>query len=1022
MSVPALAQTAAETKGETAKSAEIEELVVTGSRLKRSNFNSPAPITVITTENSALQGLVDTGAILQGSTIASTAVQIDNNFTGFNTVGGAGVNSLSLRGLGAQRTLFVIDGKRAGPAGVGGQVGPFDLNTVPASMVDRFEILKDGASSIYGSDAVAGVVNVITKKNNDNAELNVYGNVPFESGGQVYRVSGSKGWTWSRGHVQVGLDYFTMRGLRYSDRDYLACPVDYAFDPQTGARLDLIDPKTGTFACVNTANAVITKSSTTTSGTGASPSGRFIIDPTATADGFNLNGYRAVNRGTGTPGAFNGSTGAYGTGLYGRNVVTNQAQYLSFVPACAGQTNQTALTASCTAGILAFARSTQAAQPTDSPFMRRRHAVSPVDRYTFFGNGAFDLTPTVQVYGDLLLNRRDSAQDTVRQLFPTVNAANPSNPFNPAANPNYTGPASNAQPVILLPSDKKQTVDYARVVIGLRGDLPDTFGFLSNWSWDIYGQYAKSSADYEQQFIYNDRVNATIGTSACNPALITISNTPGLACTPVNYFKAATLNSGQFTSDEAAFLFGNEKGHTDYTHQYVEASLSGDLFTLPAGKVAAAVGVQLRKEELNDTPGYNARNSNYWGATTSGITRGSDTITEVFGEVEVPVLKGMRFADSLTINLSDRYSDYDSYGGSNTYKVGVNWQIVPAFRLRATKGTSFRAPALYELYLANQTGFLSQAAVDICYQYGTNPQVTSRQAANCAAIGLAPTYNAANASGATITAGGGKGYLKAEDSDAWTVGAVWTPSFTDLRVALDYSEITINNQVQQFGAANIVSQCFDSGSFPNNLYCSLIQRDTTAGSPTFGMITGITNNYLNVAKQWSHNIDLEAQYRHDFPLGRLSITSQFTWVLDWYTQLQSTMRPTKNQGFTGYPDFTGTINARFDHEDWTFAWATQMYGKTSDVDDAYSGYGTDTVPYRDQTAYLKRHLEFVAYHDLSVRKKFDTFSVTVGVQNVFDNPPPFYSTSSLNRISNMRLASQYDLIGRRAFFEINKRW
>ncbi|WP_163068170.1 hypothetical protein, partial [Acinetobacter baumannii] len=78
------------------------------------------------------------------------------------------------------------------------------------------------------------------------------------------------------------------------------------------------------------------------------------------------------------------------------------------------------------------------------------------------------------------------------------------------------------------------------------------------------------------------------------------------------------------------------------------------------------------------------------------------------------------------------------------------------------------------------------------------------------------------------------------------------------------------------------------------LYCSLIQRDTTAGSPTFGMITGITNNYLNVAKQWSHNIDLEAQYRHDFPLGRLSITSQFTWVLDWYTQLQSTMRPTKN--------------------------------------------------------------------------------------------------------------------------------
>ena len=145
-----------------------QEIVITGSRIREpANFTSPDPIQVITSEQSTARGLSDTSSILQQSTIAANATQINNNFSGFVVNGGAGVNTVSLRGLGADRTLVLVDGQRVGPAGVSGTVGSVDLNTIPATMLDHVDILKDGSSSIYGSDAVAGVVNIVTKKNFD---------------------------------------------------------------------------------------------------------------------------------------------------------------------------------------------------------------------------------------------------------------------------------------------------------------------------------------------------------------------------------------------------------------------------------------------------------------------------------------------------------------------------------------------------------------------------------------------------------------------------------------------------------------------------------------------------------------------------------------------------------------------------------------------------------------------------------------------------------------------------------------
>jgi iron complex outermembrane receptor protein len=146
-----------------AAAGEVEEIVVTGSRIRRDEFTSASPVQVIDMEMSTLAGLIDTTEILQGSTVAANSSQINNLLGGFVVNGGPGVNTLDLRGLGANKTLVLLNGRRLNPAGTRGTVAAVDLNTLPASVIQRVEILKDGASSVYGSDAVTGVVNIITR-------------------------------------------------------------------------------------------------------------------------------------------------------------------------------------------------------------------------------------------------------------------------------------------------------------------------------------------------------------------------------------------------------------------------------------------------------------------------------------------------------------------------------------------------------------------------------------------------------------------------------------------------------------------------------------------------------------------------------------------------------------------------------------------------------------------------------------------------------------------------------------------
>ncbi|MGH8224039.1 MAG: TonB-dependent receptor plug domain-containing protein, partial [Woeseiaceae bacterium] len=199
---PALAQADAASNDQP-----LEEVIVTGSRIRRDTFSSAAPMEVVLTEAAAPRGITDVASLLQTTTVAAGSPQVTAASSSvFVENGGLGASTLSIRGLGPNRTLILLNGRRAGPSGVQGGVSSFDLNAIPMTAIERVEILKDGASSIYGSDAVAGVVNIITKKD-DGAEFDAFYSAPKQSGGEQTRLSGSWGKTFERGRIRVTADY-----------------------------------------------------------------------------------------------------------------------------------------------------------------------------------------------------------------------------------------------------------------------------------------------------------------------------------------------------------------------------------------------------------------------------------------------------------------------------------------------------------------------------------------------------------------------------------------------------------------------------------------------------------------------------------------------------------------------------------------------------------------------------------------------------------------------------------------------
>jgi iron complex outermembrane receptor protein len=651
--------------------------------------------------------------------------------------------------------------------------------------------------------------------------------------------------------------------------------------------------------------------------------------------------------------------------------------------------------------------------------------IPELERWTAFLQGAHEVGGGVEAYAEVLLSRRESRTNGVRQFWTYLFSYDY---FYPGAGPGWGDPFSAGWNGSAIPSptpitdhfDAEQVVDYARVVAGLRGAFG---GPLGEVNWDIYVQGSRSDAEYNQDVILDDAVRSAqlrndfglnFGNSIDRPGASCVGfNTPisNRPCIDVNWLDPDFLN-GNPSPEVRAFLFDNETGATIYEQVYLEGTLAGEIFTLPAGNVGAVLGFNVRHDEIEDTPGHVTLAGNSWGLTSAGITAGDDQTHEVFGELRVPILADAPLVHMLSLNLSGRYTDVESYGSDTTYRVGVNWALTPEWRLRGTFGTSFRAPALFEQFLADQTSFIGQRAIDPCIGWDTNPDLPPNVAANCS-VDVPPGHSGSGAS-ATIITGGGD--LEAETSEAWTVGVIWRPAFANLSVAVDYFEIEINDEVTQLGAGNIVFGCYNSPLFPAEPLCDLFTRGSTTTNP---IIDTVIDRYINVATQINRGIDITARYVHEFSFGDFTAQAQATHQLEDLISLVPGISQ-DNNGRVGDPEWVGSFDFRFDRNDWTLFWGIDWIGPASDEDFASEMNNAGTLKFVIDT-------EFTAYHDVSFTYHFgDDLDLTFGIANISDETPPaltaggFSGGSATVGVSSFQ--SHYDFIGRRTFVNITKRF
>ncbi len=942
-----------------------DTIVVTGSRLRRDEFTATSPITVINAEEATLEGLVDTADIIQGSTIAAGSVQFNNQFGGFVVEGGTGINSISLRGLGANRSLVLLNGRRPGPAGVRGQVGSFDLNVIPDSIIQRVEILKDGASSVYGSDAVAGVVNIITLTSVDRPTLTAQYNQPFAGGGESYSIDGAYGLNFDRGSIALAAQYEMNEDLSLGDRDYFKCGQDNYFDPQTGERIDREDRSilAGTqFGGCNAGPIYFNTVIPLNLGIGSPFVGeRFIPSPDGRTIGP-IPGYRPRENGRYDDGD--------GIPAFYEDVINDERALEDDV------LNQT-------------------------------------ERFSFYANSNFDFDflGGANWQNEFLFTRRETRSEGTRQFFPLVSNSAlfaPGGAFGPggvpaytyANDPDYSAPFDLSQPIMIYPSDSEALVDYYSFSTQLDGDF-GAGGYFSDWGYSLIGTYSRSEGEYtNKNQIFADQ----------SGDILYDDDAPVF-----DYFSPAFL-SGNYPDNFYETLGGDITGNTTYEQWVATGFVNGDLFELPAGDVMVALGGEYRDYSINDVPAEQAQAGNLWGFSSAQVTKGSDSVVEGFGEIEVPILAGKPFVEELNFNASGRIFEYDSTGSGEVWKLGANWQIVPSLRLRGTIGTSYRSPALYELFLGNQTSFLAQLNIDPCIDYQNSTNENIRQ--NCAAAGIPADY-AGGGSSATIISGGGAGVLTPETSDAETLGVIFTPDFMPLSLAVDYFEITVNDQIDRLGANAIVTSCYNADNFPNQ-FCTLFTRGTP--SSEFA-ISEVRDSFLNINEQSTRGIDVVTRYEQDFDFGTILVDANATYTLEDVVQL---FDPSLVSGFEEN-DFNGTIgdprivaNAdfRFERGDWTYSWFTEFIGHQSNkpfADAQTTYFGRDAVQIIDTEA--------TWYHGTSVRWEGDLTTITAGISNLFDEDPPIISSgANANRRGNVPAFAGYDFRGRTGFIRASRRF
>ncbi len=994
---------------------QVEEIVVTGSKLRRDEFSSISPVQVIGGQEAVKIGLVDTSQMIAESPVVF-GTQLDGSVNSGSVTAavegvppsGPGSATVALRGLGPERTLMLINGRRLAPSGVRGAPIAPDLNLIPSAMIDRIEILTDGASSIYGADAVAGVVNIILRDDFEGIEARGFGTLPTEGGGEETLFGVIGGASNDRGNFTVAAEYFERQHIFLRDRtDFNNCLRDIDFDPTTGQVHSM---------CVDNRpdNAVFIFSQ------------GFVYDTPGMTD-------------IGVPGFSTGPAAA----------------------ALIGQSSQLIGTAE------------------ETPYNLQQEELDTqllgdIQRVNLFATGDYELAQGHSVYVETSYSQRQNTDIfTSEQVFPAIPAAipqedadgnivvdgtgapvlvdNPINPFDEVALPVYSLQG--------LSQRRKTDIDNLRVVLGMEGDMGPDFFRDRGWVYDVFVSVEESSGTSVQAGMMEPHIRESIDTlrvDANGDLVCGLERTaPGFGfltprdCVVVDWFADSlwTTRGGDktfATQAEREFLFGNVINSTTLEQQHVSALITGDLFEMPAGTVGLVLGAEWRENSIdsaNDIVRAQGLAASE-GPDIEGDTIGETSIWDLYIETEIP------FHERFAVNLSGRYTDEENFGNEFTYSGKFDFAPTDFLRLRGTYGTTFRAPNLREQFLAGTAGVLGSAA-DPCivptvaqgpgnvYLPDEDPRAQIVMD-NCVQDGVDPTALGLQANVLIPTETGGSEDIGAETSESWTAGFVLSQPFTDafdLDLSVTYFNIEIEDTVEELDATTILARCYGADPNLQNALCSRVTR--RGGDPTTNVVSLVDSSFVNLGLVTSEGYDINARYLDDFSLGNRSIDMVLTLTGTNYTALEEQIdaeSPIDDRvGEAGFPEWAWVFRGNFNMGNWGLTWRSRFIGEFArDVEDRVFSNNSSTAacaveggtvdPNADGPCFKKDFGDSVWYHDLSFTWERDEWTASLGVRNLFDEKPPLIDQGAGPSRMNIVVQSTYDLYGQRAFLNLARRF
>jgi len=945
---------------------QLERVEVTGSRILSFNAESAAPIQVMTAADIQASGVTNLqDLLLKNPTFGTPSISRTNsNFA----TSSAGVSTIDLRNLGVDRTLVLVNGRRY-VSGVPGSMA-VDLNTIPTDFIERVEVMTGGASSTYGSDAVAGVVNIILKRNFEGVNLDASVGQSDKNDDTLKKFGITFGTNAANGKGNIMAHFaVSKQGAVYSrDRDTSA--VDQiSKSALTGEASDIFTiqrPFYSSFA----------------------PQGRFFFtNPAgkAVSRTFDANGNLIPFSSNGPAGDGVGATGF------------NRSAFRTI------------------------------AIPTDRLLMATKGDYALNESHSLFFEGTYANTKTFTHLEPFPLDSSVNVTPggggiPAETLVNGVKIANPLIPaalFNQLTDRNGDGLKDyNFTRRMSDVADRTQSAnrDTFRVVGGAKGDL------TKNWSYETYVGYGftREGQTGTGQINVMNLYNAlnVIPDAFGNPICVS-ADARKQGCVPANIFGANTLSAAA-----AKYINAPSSLNTSVSQKMAGGSVSGDAFELPAGPVGVAAGFEWRKE--SSATNFDAlTQAGLNGGNALANTQGSFDVRELFVETKLPLLKDLPLVKTLDGVAAYRHGDYSTVGGTNSWNLGLDWAVNSTFRTRATLAQSTRAPNIGDLYQGASQTFPTgisdpcnnvkqtdtTALATACKNY---PGVLANMAANNGKF----TLSQADVQGISgFDSGNTK--LKSEKGKSLTVGVVVTPKSFELlknfTFTADYYDIDISSAINNPGRAYSLDQCFNKG---NQYYCSFITRRTAVqGAYSAGSLEYINQQPVNSGGQKARGIDFTSSYAERVGPGMLTARLTWTHLLDAWNKPTDDADKSTTLDEVGNSSNRWMLNLGYASGPWAINTTTTFIGKAYLDHNFMSGLcNTDAAGVCQPANKEQGKIASKTYFDVQGSYKWGKAQFYAGVNNLFNTKAPPIISGLPGDVTGAETDSgTYDAIGRRYY-------